>query len=106
MTTAARCVCTPDRCTDTKAPSGCRVLNSPKPKHPATGRPEAMKSTETSGDSPASVPRFSLAERIIHRPTAILMTACIVTAAVLYNGSVSIAVGHRHLVELIHVYCG
>ena len=74
-----------------------------------------MPSTEPSGNSPARpapaapaafVARFSRAERMIHRTTAILMTACILTAAVLYNGSIAIAVGHRHLVELIHVYCG
>jgi formate dehydrogenase subunit gamma len=77
-----------------------------------------MTSTESSGDKAArptpsasestsvSVSRFSRAERMIHRTTAILMTTCILTAAVLYNGSISIAVGHRHLVELIHVYCG
>jgi formate dehydrogenase subunit gamma len=77
-----------------------------------------MTSTDSSGDKAArptpsapkstsvSVPRFSRAERMIHRTTAILMTACILTAAVLYNGPISIAVGHRHLVELIHVYCG
>ena len=77
-----------------------------------------MPSTEPSGNSTApstpsapesasaSVPRFSRAERMIHRTTAILMTMSILTAAVLYNGSISIAVGHRHLVELIHVYCG
>jgi formate dehydrogenase subunit gamma len=34
------------------------------------------------------------------------MTTCIVTAAVLYNGPIAVRVGHRHLVELIHVYCG
>ena len=50
--------------------------------------------------------RFSLAERIIHRITAVLMIVCILTAAVLYNGSLAVAIGHRHLVELIHVYCG
>ena len=77
-----------------------------------------MPSTEPSGDSAAgstpsapepasaSVPRFSRAERMVHRTTAILMTMCILTAAVLYNGSISVQVGHRHLVELIHVYCG
>lgn len=77
-----------------------------------------MPSTEPSGDSAAgstastpestsaSVPRFSRAERLVHRTTAILMTMCILTAAVLYNGSISVQVGHRHLVELIHVYCG
>ena len=34
------------------------------------------------------------------------MIVCILTAAVLYNGSMAIAVGHRRAVELIHVYCG
>ena len=77
-----------------------------------------MPSTEPSGGSgpgsapsapepaSASVPRFSRAERMVHRTTAILMTACILTAAILYNGSISVQVGHRHLIELIHVYCG
>jgi formate dehydrogenase subunit gamma len=77
-----------------------------------------MPSTESSGNNTApstpsawestsaSVPRFSRAERMIHRTTAILMTTCILTAAVLYNGPIAVLVGHRHLVELIHVYCG
>ena len=77
-----------------------------------------MTSTGSSGDSTAgstpsasestsaSVPRFSRAERMVHRTTAILMATCILTAAVLYNGSISVQVGHRHLVELIHVYSG
>src|ERR1700749_4118682 len=117
MTTAARCACTQARCTDTKAPNGCQASNSPRPKHPATGRHEAMPSTEPSGNNQArptpsapepasaSVPRFSRAERMIHRTTAILMTVCILTAAILYNGSFSFLVGPPHLVELIHVYC-
>jgi formate dehydrogenase subunit gamma len=77
-----------------------------------------MPSTEPSGNNKArsapsapesasaSVPRFSRAERMIHRTTAILMTMCILTAAVLYNGPIAVLVGHRRLVELIHVYCG
>jgi formate dehydrogenase subunit gamma len=77
-----------------------------------------MTSTESSGSNAArptpsapestsaAVPRFSRAERMIHRTTAILMTVCILTAAVLYNGFLAVPVGHRHLVELIHVYCG
>jgi formate dehydrogenase subunit gamma len=52
------------------------------------------------------VGRFSRAERLVHRLTAILMMVCILTAAILYNGSISLAVGHRRVVELIHVYCG
>ena len=34
------------------------------------------------------------------------MVVCIVTAAILYNGSIMMAVGHRHVVETIHVWCG
>ena len=69
-----------------------------------------MTSTEPSSTEgrPAEPPvwRFSPAERAVHRVTSTLMVVCIVTAAVLYNGSISIRVGHRHLVELVHVYCG
>jgi formate dehydrogenase subunit gamma len=50
--------------------------------------------------------RFSRAERAVHWTLAVLVIICILTAAVLYNGSLSIRVGHRHLVELIHVYSG
>jgi formate dehydrogenase subunit gamma len=34
------------------------------------------------------------------------MSSCIATAAILYNGTLSVAVGHRRLVELVHVYSG
>jgi len=50
--------------------------------------------------------RFSRAERLVHRLTAGLMLVCIITAAILYNGSISLRVGHRHVVELVHVYSG
>lgn len=50
--------------------------------------------------------RFSRAERIVHRTTAILMITCIGTAAILYNGSLAIGIGHRRWVELVHVYSG
>jgi formate dehydrogenase subunit gamma len=72
----------------------------PSENNPARPAPSAPESAS------ASVPRFSRAERMIHRITAILMTVCILTAAVLYNGFIAVPVGHRHLVELIHVYCG
>jgi formate dehydrogenase subunit gamma len=54
----------------------------------------------------ARILRFTWAERMVHRATAVVMLACIATAAILYNGNLSIRIGHRHLVELIHVYCG
>jgi formate dehydrogenase subunit gamma len=63
-------------------------------------------STASRPASSRRIERFSRAERYLHRTTAGLMVACIVTAAVLYNGSISLRVGHRHVVELIHVYCG
>jgi len=50
--------------------------------------------------------RFSRAERWVHGTTAVLVIVCVATAAVLYNASLAIAVGNRHLVELVHVYCG
>ncbi len=53
-----------------------------------------------------SLPRFTSTERLVHRVVAILMGICLVTAFVLYNGSIMLAVGHRHLVETIHVWSG
>ncbi|TCC49571.1 formate dehydrogenase [Kribbella pittospori] len=52
-----------------------------------------------------TVPRFGKVTRAVHWTTASLMISCIVTAAILYNGF-GVAIGHRHLVELVHVYSG
>jgi formate dehydrogenase subunit gamma len=62
--------------------------------------------TPSARRAPRVLRRFSPAERAVHRATAALMIVCLVTAAILYNGSISIRVGHRHLVEVIHVSCG
>jgi formate dehydrogenase subunit gamma len=62
--------------------------------------------TAAGSEAPTSLRRFSSTTRAVHRTTAMLMMVCIVTAAVLYNGSISIQVGHRRLVEIIHVYSG
>jgi formate dehydrogenase subunit gamma len=72
----------------------------------SSGNEKARPAPSAPKSASAAVLRFSRAERMVHRATAILMTICILTAAVLYNGPIAIAVGHRHLVELIHVYCG
>jgi formate dehydrogenase subunit gamma len=53
-----------------------------------------------------TVRRFGKVVRVVHWTIALLMIICIVTAAILYNGSMGVAIGHRHLVELIHVYSG
>jgi formate dehydrogenase subunit gamma len=50
--------------------------------------------------------RFSTAERWLHRIVALLMLACIVTALAMYQGPLTTVVGHRRLVELVHVWCG
>ncbi|MFI6041483.1 cytochrome b/b6 domain-containing protein [Nocardia sp. NPDC051321] len=52
------------------------------------------------------LPRFSRAERWVHWLTGVLVLICILTAAILYNGSLAVLVGNRHIVEIIHVYCG
>jgi formate dehydrogenase subunit gamma len=52
------------------------------------------------------LPRFSRAERWVHGLTAVLMLACIVTAAILYNASLSNLVGNRDVVARVHLWCG
>jgi formate dehydrogenase subunit gamma len=53
-----------------------------------------------------TVRRFGTATRAVHWTVALLMISCIGTAAMLYNATFAVAIGHRHLVELIHVYSG
>jgi formate dehydrogenase subunit gamma len=55
---------------------------------------------------PQVLNRFSRAERAVHWTLAVLLLTCIATAAVLYNGAIGVLIGHRRLVELVHVYAG
>lgn len=55
---------------------------------------------------PADLHRFGRVERAVHWLTGILVLICIATAAILYNGTLAVLIGNRHIVELIHVYCG
>jgi formate dehydrogenase subunit gamma len=60
-------------------------------------------------DAPAVGPelvRFGRTARWVHGLVGVLMLVCIATAAVLYNSSLQILVGHRRAVELVHVWCG
>jgi formate dehydrogenase subunit gamma len=50
--------------------------------------------------------RFTRAVRWVHGVTGALLITCILTAAILYNGSLAVIVGNRYLVEQVHVYCG
>jgi formate dehydrogenase subunit gamma len=59
----------------------------------------------TAGAEPPLL-RFSRAVRWVHGVTGALLLICIATAAVLYNSSLQVLVGHRHLVEQVHVWCG
>ena len=52
------------------------------------------------------IERFTRAERYVHRATATLMLLLIATGAVLYLPSLSVRIGHRQAVALIHLYCG
>jgi formate dehydrogenase subunit gamma len=50
--------------------------------------------------------RFTRPVRWVHGITGVLLIVCILTAAILYNGSIAVLVGNRYLVEQIHVWCG
>ena len=50
--------------------------------------------------------RFDVAERVLHWVNASLFLTVMATAAVLYVGPLSAAVGRRELVRHIHVWCG
>ena len=52
------------------------------------------------------LPRFTRAERWIHRSVALLFTVCLVTAAMLSTPFVSELVGRRFIVSRIHIVCG
>ncbi|MGI8523267.1 MAG: cytochrome b/b6 domain-containing protein [Nocardioides sp.] len=56
--------------------------------------------------APETVERFGLSSRWVHGLTGAFMIVCILTAAVLYNGSLAVLVGHRYVVEQVHVYAG
>jgi formate dehydrogenase subunit gamma len=60
-------------------------------------------------DAPPAQPellRFSRSARWVHGLVGVLMLICLGTAAVLYTSSLAVLVGHRPLVELVHVWCG
>jgi formate dehydrogenase subunit gamma len=61
---------------------------------------------EPAADAEPELPRFSRAVRWVHAGTAVLVLVCTATAAVLYNGSLMALVGHRPVVEAVHVWCG
>ncbi|NUR63618.1 MAG: formate dehydrogenase [Catenulispora sp.] len=57
-------------------------------------------------DRERRIERFTRAERYIHRLTSTLMLTLILTGAVLYLPSLSVRIGHRPTIALIHLYSG
>ena len=57
-------------------------------------------------DAERTIARFSRSSRWVHGLTGGFMIVCILTAAILYNGSIAVLVGHRYLVEQVHVFSG
>lgn len=55
---------------------------------------------------PAEFLRFARPVRLVHRASAVLMGGCFLTAAILYVGPLSVIVGRRDLVVLVHIICG
>ena len=55
---------------------------------------------------PTELPRFGRPARWVHGLVGVLVLVCIGTAAVLYNSSLQVLVGHRGVVELVHVWSG
>ena len=59
-----------------------------------------------SPDAPATLPRFTRGERWAHRSIAGLVIVLLVTAAFLYVPDLSILVGNRQIVRVIHEVAG
>ena len=55
---------------------------------------------------PPDIWRFDRVERVVHWLNAALFAVLIVTGFILYIGPLSLFVGRRNLVQLVHVYCG
>jgi formate dehydrogenase subunit gamma len=55
---------------------------------------------------PDSLPRFTTAEKWVHRSTGLLVAALAVTGAVLYYEPFALAVGRRPTVEGVHIAAG
>jgi formate dehydrogenase subunit gamma len=73
------------------------VETTPRPPEPEPG-PEPERDRD--------LPRFAPVERALHWVNAGLFAVVMATAAILYVGPLSVAVGRRPLVRSLHVYTG
>jgi formate dehydrogenase subunit gamma len=55
---------------------------------------------------PDRIPRFTRAETLVHRATAVLVFALLATGVALYVPALSVLVGRRTLLASTHVVCG
>jgi len=69
-------------------------------------RRDADVTTHVAATKPETLPRFTAAERWVHRSTGVVVTVLTVTGAVLYYEPFALAVGRRPLVEGVHIAAG
>ena len=62
--------------------------------------------TPVATTKPETLPRFTAAERWVHRTTGIVVAVLTVTGAVLYYEPFALVVGRRPLVEGVHIAAG
>jgi formate dehydrogenase subunit gamma len=75
--------------------------------HPsANPKGRGLGGANKEAEGPRRVARFDRTERAVHWTTALLVLALVVTGAVLYIPSLSVAVGRRLLIENTHIYIG
>src|SRR3982751_3956657 len=114
---AARYASTWRPCTATSRASGSTASMSwPASPNRATGRSGVTTWTPSSASRMVAATtqpverqrllRFDAAERALHWVNAALFLTVMGTAAILYVGGLSAAVGRRELVRQIHVWCG
>jgi len=73
----------------------------------AAGRNRApRRSTAHASSRGGDLARFDSVERLVHWSTAIVMLTLIVTGAILYLPVLALGIGHRGLIENIHVISG
>src|SRR4051794_16760977 len=98
----------------TSRASGCRRSGCSTISCRVTGRATATTRTPGSGGRtvvttarrPDRVPRFTRAELLAHRATALLVAALALTGAALYYEPLVLLVGRRPLVEGLHIAAG
>ena len=72
----------------------------------ASGTSARRPPAAAAAPSVGALSRFDLVERLVHWSTAVLLITLMVTGAILYFPTLALRVGHRGLLENIHVITG